>query len=123
MSAPARIGTCRSATALVRLNRGSTWITFAPQALAFHDPLEANRMSLGHVRAFNQDAVGVLQVLLKCRGTAAPEASPQTGDCGGVSYPGLILDLDGAQRCVQLLDQVVLLVVQGRAAKAGEAEG
>ncbi len=34
MSAPARIGTYRSATALVRVNRGSTWITFAPRALA-----------------------------------------------------------------------------------------
>ena len=34
MSAPARIGRYRSATALVRVNRGSTWITFAPRALA-----------------------------------------------------------------------------------------
>ena len=34
MSAPARIGTCRSDTALVRLNRGSTWMTVAPRALA-----------------------------------------------------------------------------------------
>jgi hypothetical protein len=34
MSLPARSGTCRSATALVRVNRGSTWITFAPRALA-----------------------------------------------------------------------------------------
>ena len=34
MSVPARIGTCRSATALVRVKRGSTWMTFAPRALA-----------------------------------------------------------------------------------------
>ena len=34
MSAPARIGTCRLATALVRLNRGSTWMIFAPRFLA-----------------------------------------------------------------------------------------
>ncbi len=34
MSAPARIGTCRCATALVRLNRGSTWMIVAPRALA-----------------------------------------------------------------------------------------
>ena len=34
MSLPARIGTCRSAIALVRLNRGSTWMTVAPRALA-----------------------------------------------------------------------------------------
>ncbi len=34
MSLPARIGTWRSAIALVRVKRGSTWITFAPLALA-----------------------------------------------------------------------------------------
>src|SRR2546427_2205632 len=35
MSEPARIGTCRSATALVRVKRGSTWISFAPFSFAF----------------------------------------------------------------------------------------
>ena len=34
MSEPARSGTCMSATALVRVNRGSTWMTVAPRALA-----------------------------------------------------------------------------------------
>ena len=34
MSVPARIGTYVSASALVRVNRGSTWMTFAPRALA-----------------------------------------------------------------------------------------
>ena len=34
MSLPARIGTCRSASALVRVKRGSTWNTLAPRALA-----------------------------------------------------------------------------------------
>jgi hypothetical protein len=34
MSLPARRGTCRSARALVRVKRGSTWITLAPLALA-----------------------------------------------------------------------------------------
>jgi hypothetical protein len=34
MSDPARIGTCTSAMALVRVNRGSTWITVAPRSLA-----------------------------------------------------------------------------------------
>ena len=34
MSLPARIGTCRSAIALVRVKRGSTWMTFAPRSLA-----------------------------------------------------------------------------------------
>ena len=34
MSLPTRIGTNVSASALVRVNRGSTWITLAPRALA-----------------------------------------------------------------------------------------
>jgi len=34
MSVPGRIGTCASAIALVRVNRGSTWMTFAPRSLA-----------------------------------------------------------------------------------------
>ena len=34
MSVPARSGTNVSASALVRVNRGSTWITLAPRALA-----------------------------------------------------------------------------------------
>ncbi len=35
MSEPARIGTWRSATALVRVNRGSTWMILAPFIFAF----------------------------------------------------------------------------------------
>jgi hypothetical protein len=34
MSLPARIGTWRSETAEVRVNRGSTWMIVAPRALA-----------------------------------------------------------------------------------------
>ena len=34
MSVPGRIGTWASATALVRVNRGSTWMIFAPRAFA-----------------------------------------------------------------------------------------
>ena len=34
MSLPARSGTCWSASALVRVNRGSMWMTWAPRALA-----------------------------------------------------------------------------------------
>jgi len=34
MSEPARIGAWMSAIALVRVNRGSTWMSLAPRALA-----------------------------------------------------------------------------------------
>ncbi len=86
--------------------------------LGLHDPLEPDRMALGHIRALDDDAVGVLHVLLEVSGPAAPKASPQTGNGGGVSNTGLILDLDRAQRREQLLDQVVFLIVQGGPAQA-----
>ena len=35
MSEPARIGAWISAIALVRVKRGSTWMSFAPRSLAF----------------------------------------------------------------------------------------
>ena len=62
------------------------------------------------------------QVLLEVGGAAAPERGAQTGHRGAVSYPRLVLDLDRAQGREELLDQVVLLVVERRAAEVGEAE-
>ena len=35
MLVPERSGTCRSAAALVRVKRGSTWMSLAPRSLAF----------------------------------------------------------------------------------------
>ena len=117
MSLPARRGTWRSASALVRVKRGSTWMTLAPAGLGLHHPLEPDRMALGHVRAHDHDAVGVGQVLLEGGGAAPTERCPQTGDGGGVSYAGLVLDLHGAERREQLLHEVVLLVVEGGSAR------
>jgi hypothetical protein len=63
-----------------------------------HHPLETHRVVLGHVRAHDHDAVGVLEVLLEVRRTATPERGPQTGNRGAVSYACLVLDLDDAER-------------------------
>ena len=90
--------------------------------LRLHHPLEPDRMALGHVRAHDHDAVAVLQILLEGRGAAATERCPQTGHGGGVSYARLVLDLHRAERGVELLHEVVLLVVEGRASEAREAE-
>ena len=90
--------------------------------LGLDDPLERDRMTLGHVGAADDDAVRVNQIARESGGAAAAEARPQTGNGGGVSYPGLVLDLDRAERGPELLDEVVLLVVERRAAEAGEAE-
>src|SRR5215813_11578769 len=80
-------------------------------------------MALGHVGAFDDDAVSVLQVLLKVRRATATEGGSQTGNCRGVSYAGLVLDLDRTHRRVELLHEVVLLVVEGRSTEAGDAHG
>src|SRR5579871_984284 len=80
-------------------------------------PLETHRVVLGHVRAHDHDAVGVLQVLLEVRGPASSERGAQTGHRGAVSYAGLVLDLDDAETRHELLDEVVLLVVERRAAE------
>src|SRR4051794_21873957 len=91
--------------------------------LRLHDPLEADRVRLGHVGTLDDDAVRVLQVLLKVRRAAATEAGSQTGNRAAVSYPRLVLDLQSAERGEQLLDEVVLFVVQRRAAEARDAHG
>ena len=91
---------------------------FLGAALAgFHHPLEPHRVILGHVRSHDHDAVRVHEVLLVVGGAAAPERGPQTGDRRAVSYAGLVFDLDHAQAGEELFDQVVLFVVERRAAQ------
>ncbi len=90
--------------------------------LGLHDPLEADRVRLGEIGALDDDAVRVLEILHEGGRPAAPERGTEAGDRGAVAHPGLILHLDHAEAGQQLLDQVVLLVVEGRAAQAGDAE-
>jgi hypothetical protein len=61
--------------------------------LRLHHPSKTDGVALGHVRAFNNDAIRVLKILLERAGAAPSEGGPQTGDRGGVSYTGLIFDL------------------------------
>ncbi len=70
--------------------------------LGFHDPLEADRMALGHVGAFDDDAIAIGKVLLEVGGAAATERGSQTGNGGAVSYARLILDLHRAHGGVEL---------------------
>ena len=104
------------------VKRGSTWISVAPFSFAFIGQRKPTGMGLGHVRAHEQDAVAVGQVLLVVGGRAAAERGAQTGHRGAMSYPGLVLDGDHAQAAAeQLLDQVVLLVVDRRPAEGADA--
>src|SRR5207253_10323951 len=91
-------------------------------SLRLHDPAEPDGVTLGEVRTLDDDAVSVLEILLEGGGSAPSERDPQTGDRGAVSYTGLVLDLDHAQGREQLLDEVVLLVVEGGPAEMGHGE-
>ena len=123
MSLPARIGHVRVGE---RAGAGEVRVDvdhLGAARLGLHHPLEPDGMGLGHVRAHDHDAVGVDEPVRSVGGAAAPERGSQTGNGGGVSNTGLVLDLDRAQRGEQLLDQVVLFVVQRRPAEAGEPGG
>ena len=65
--------------------------------LGLHHPLEADRVGLGEVRALDDDAVGVLQVLHERGGPAPAERRAEPGDRGAVADPGLVLDLHDAR--------------------------
>ena len=82
------------AIAEVRVKRGSAWMRvhgFGPR-LGLHHPAEGDRVALGHVRAHDEDAVGVLQVQRERGGPAAAIRSAQTGHGRAVSYPGLVFE-------------------------------
>ena len=86
--------------------------------LGLHGPSETDRVRLGHVRAHDQDAIAIGQVLLVVGGRTAAERGAQTGHRGGVSSSGLVLDRDNSQPAAeQLLDQVVVFNVERRAAQ------
>src|SRR4029453_4740024 len=81
--------------------------------LGLHHPAESHGMTLRHIGAFDDDAVGVLQLLLERGGPASSKRCPQTGNGGGVSNTSLIFDLHNAQRGEEFLDEIVLLVIEG----------
>src|SRR4051794_21278732 len=109
-----------SAIAEVRVNLGSTWMIVAP----FSRASTTKRNPTGCCSAIDDPmirSVGVREILLGRGGAAAAERGAQTGHRGAMSYPGLIADRDHAEAGgEQLLDQVVLFVVAGRAAEMGD---
>src|SRR5438094_9708860 len=85
--------------------------------LGIHGPAERHRMALRHVRAHDDEAIGVLEIARIQGRRAATEPCPQTGDARAVSYPGLILNGDDPEPAPELLAHVVELVVERRAAE------
>src|ERR687893_86467 len=72
---------------------------------------EAYRVRLSHIRALDDDAVGVLQVHEVSGGAAPTVRGAQTGHRGAVSYARLVCDSRETQGVEELGDEVVLLVV------------
>ena len=106
----------------MRVNRGSTWMTFAPRGFASITHWNPTGWASAMFEPWMMMQSALARSCWNVGGAAATEDGPQTGDGGGVSNTRLVLDLDGAQRREQLLDEVVLLVVQRRAAEAGDAQ-
>src|SRR5918998_2850461 len=81
---------------------------------------EAYRVRLSHIRALDDDAVGVLQVHEVSGGAAPTVRGAQTGHRGAVSYTRLVGDLGKPHGVEQLGDEVVLLVVYRRPTDGGD---
>ena len=58
--------------------------------LRFHHPAESYRVRLRHGGAFDQNAIGVCEILLRGRSSAAAEGGAQTGHRAAMSYPRLV---------------------------------
>ncbi len=87
-----------------------------------HEP-EPDRVVLRHIGAHDHDAVAVREVLKEGSRAAASQSGAQTGHRGGVSYAGLILHRrDTEAGGEELLDEVILFVVQGRAAQVPDRQ-
>lgn len=81
-------------------------------------PAKRHRVTLRHIGAFNDNAIGGGKAAwIRCR-RAAAESRPQTGDARTMSYPRLILDSDDPQAAHEFLMNMVPLIIH-----CGAAEG
>lgn len=85
--------------------------------LGFERPAEGNGMAFRHIGTHDQDGVRVDEIAGKRRRPSPAECDPQTGDRGGMSYPGLIFDGNNAQSVHQLLLGIVPLIGDRRPAE------
>ena len=58
--------------------------------LCFHHPSETDRVTFGHGRAFDQNTIGVSEILLRSRSSAPAEGGAQTGHRAAMSYTRLV---------------------------------
>ena len=83
-----------------RAGTGKPWINMNDRRavlLCFHHPAKTDRVRLGHRGTFDQDAIGIGQILLRGRSSAPAERGAQTGHRAAMSYAGLVGHTDHAQ--------------------------
>src|ERR1043166_5915993 len=86
--------------------------------LRFHHPAETDRMGFGHGRAFDQNAIGVGEILLRSRSSAPAKGGAQTGHRAAMSYPCLVGNADHSQtKREQFPDQIIFFVIKRGATK------
>src|ERR1017187_4797472 len=84
----------------------------------FHDPAKPDRVSFGHGRAFDQNAIGVSEILLRSRSSAPAKAGAQTGHRAAMSYPRLVGYADHPQaKSEQFSDEIIFFVIERCAAE------
>jgi len=84
----------------------------------FHDPAEADRVGFGHGGAFDQNAIGVGQILLRSRSSATAEGGAQTGHRAAMSYPRLVGYADHPQaESEKFSDKIVFFDIERGAAE------
>ena len=91
--------------------------------LRLHDPLHRNGVIRCGVATHDEDDVGILQVAPVIRHRAAAERLSQSRYGGGVSEPGLVFDMHQPPRAHQLLHEIALFIVEGRASHVRDAFG
>ena len=82
-----------------------------------HRPAKRYRMVFRHIRAHDDDAIGVRHAARIHGRGAATEPSPQTGDARAVSYTGLVLDRYDTEPTHELLLDMVPFDIEGGAAE------
>src|SRR4030081_1478712 len=89
--------------------------------LCFHHPAKTDRMRFGHRRAFDQNAIGVGEILLRSRSSAPAEGGAQTGHRAAMSYPRLVGYAHHPQaKSEQFSDKIIFFVVERGAAEMAD---
>src|SRR5438270_12154429 len=92
--------------------------------LCFHDPAKTDWMRFGHRGPFNQNAVGIGQILLRGRSSAPAEGGAQTGHRAAMSYPRLVGYADHPQaESEKFSDKIIFFDVERRTAEVTDRGG